>query len=95
MTKRRAKSPDWVHRAEPAQGIERIEAFFIGNAYAMHRHDTYAIGRTPAGVQCFQYRRSAVAAGFADQSHMTRHFTKTYGIPPARWLRMVQSANGR
>jgi AraC-like DNA-binding protein len=61
-TKRRGESPDWVHRAEPAQGIERIEAFFTGNAYAMHRHDTYAIGRTLAGVQCFQYRRSVRAS---------------------------------
>lgn len=24
----------------------------------MHRHDTYAIGLTLAGVQCFHYRRS-------------------------------------
>jgi len=24
----------------------------------MHRHDTYAIGRTLAGVQSFSYRRS-------------------------------------
>lgn len=62
MTTRRAESSDWVHRAEPAQGVERIEAFFAGNAYAMHRHDTYAIGRTLAGVQCFQYRRSLRAS---------------------------------
>ena len=50
--------PDWVRRAEPIEGIERIEAWFHGNAYAMHRHDTYAIGRTLAGVQSFSYRRS-------------------------------------
>ncbi len=62
MTTRRAESPDWVHRAEPAQGVERIEAFLTGNAYSMHRHDTYAIGRTLAGVQCFQYRRSLRAS---------------------------------
>ncbi|CAB3766692.1 AraC family transcriptional regulator [Burkholderia paludis] len=45
-------------RAQPADGIERIEAWFRGKAYAMHRHDTYAIGRTLAGVQSFSYRRS-------------------------------------
>lgn len=50
--------PDWVRRAEPIQGVERIEAWFHGKAYAMHRHDTYAIGRTLAGVQRFSYRRS-------------------------------------
>ena len=29
---------------------------------------------------------AALAAGFHDQSHMTRHFTRTYGVPPLRWL---------
>ncbi len=48
---------DWLLRAEPVQGVERIEAFFQGNAYALHRHDTYAIGRTLTGVQSFNYRR--------------------------------------
>ncbi|PHV31797.1 AraC family transcriptional regulator [Janthinobacterium rivuli] len=57
---KRASAPalsDWVRCAEPVQGIERIEAWFQGKAYAMHRHDTYAIGRTLAGVQRFSYRR--------------------------------------
>lgn len=31
---------------------------------------------------------AAIAAGFADQSHMTRHFGATYGMPPGRWLAM-------
>ncbi|ROL63309.1 AraC family transcriptional regulator [Pseudomonas chlororaphis] len=46
---------DWVQRAPPAQGLERIEAYFSGHGYDMHRHDTYAIGRTLSGVQSFQY----------------------------------------
>jgi AraC-like DNA-binding protein len=54
----RRPSPDWVKRAEPIEGVERIEAWFHGKAYGMHRHDTYAIGRTLAGVQSFSYRRS-------------------------------------
>lgn len=33
---------------------------------------------------------AALSAGFADQSHMTNHFTRAYGIPPARWLRLLQ-----
>ncbi|MCC8396292.1 AraC family transcriptional regulator [Paraburkholderia sp. MMS20-SJTR3] len=49
---------DWIDRSESAGGVERIEAFFHGNAYSMHRHDTYAIGLTLAGVQCFHYRNS-------------------------------------
>ncbi|MGF6371550.1 AraC-like DNA-binding protein [Paraburkholderia sp. RAU6.4a] len=47
---------DWISRSESTHGVERIEAFFHGNAYSMHRHDTYAIGLTLAGVQCFHYR---------------------------------------
>ncbi|WP_354682446.1 AraC family transcriptional regulator [Cupriavidus necator] len=58
MTRRNAPKPaDWVLRAEPADGVEGIEAFFEGKAYGWHRHDTYAIGRTLAGVQSFNYRR--------------------------------------
>ncbi|WP_109480667.1 AraC family transcriptional regulator [Paraburkholderia sp. C35] len=54
------KSPrqDWIHRAPAQGGIERIEAFFQHTGYALHRHDTYAIGYTVAGVQSFHYRRS-------------------------------------
>lgn len=52
------KCPDWVRHARPTEGVERIEAWFHGKAYAMHRHDTYAIGRTLAGVQSFNYRRN-------------------------------------
>ena len=28
---------------------------------------------------------AAIASGFADQAHMTRHFKRAYGITPARW----------
>lgn len=31
---------------------------------------------------------AAAAAGFSDQSHMTRQFTQAFGMPPARWARM-------
>ncbi len=143
---------DWVRRAPQHGAVERIEAYFAGHGYDPHRHDTYAIGQTLAGVQSFRYRRSqrhslpggclvlhpdelhdgeagsqegfryrmlyvepaliqrrldiarrlmlggqtlaeaALAAGFTDQSHMTRHFGQSYGLPPARWLRMLGRA---
>jgi AraC-like DNA-binding protein len=38
------------------EGIERAEAWFPGQAFSPHRHDTYAIGVTLAGVQTFRYR---------------------------------------
>jgi AraC-like DNA-binding protein len=34
---------------------------------------------------------AALAAGFHDQSHMTRHFTRTYGVSPSRWLERVRA----
>ena len=47
---------DWVQAAPWQPGIYRIEAFFAGEAYAPHRHDTYSIGYTIGGVQSFDYR---------------------------------------
>lgn len=39
-----------------AAGIERFEAALQGEAFATHRHDTYAVGITLHGVQTFRYR---------------------------------------
>ena len=47
---------DWVRTAPLQPAFERIEAYFSGHAYDPHRHDTYAIGYTLSGVQCFDYR---------------------------------------
>jgi AraC-like DNA-binding protein len=49
---------DWVLRAEPLPQMERFEAFFHGHGFEMHRHDTYAIGRTLSGVQSFHYGKT-------------------------------------
>lgn len=49
-----ADADNWVFRS--SGGIDRIEARFNGAAFAPHRHDTYAIGITLAGVQTFDYR---------------------------------------
>jgi AraC-like DNA-binding protein len=40
-------------------GLERMKAFFRGHSFAPHRHDTYAVGFTTAGVQAFDYRGSS------------------------------------
>ncbi|WP_454816505.1 helix-turn-helix domain-containing protein [Labrys neptuniae] len=47
---------DSVRTAPPLPGIERMEAWFHGNAFELHRHDTYAVGVTLDGVQSFRYR---------------------------------------
>jgi len=31
---------------------------------------------------------AALIAGFTDQSHMTRQFSKAFGLSPARWMKM-------
>lgn len=54
MVRRAQLDQDWVKRAPGA--ADRIEARFSGAAFAPHRHDTYAIGITLAGVQTFDYR---------------------------------------
>src|SRR5262245_53534108 len=47
---------DRVTSSQPGDGVELLRAWFGGRAYARHRHDTYAIGVTEAGVQVFDYR---------------------------------------
>jgi len=47
---------DRIRMGAGALGIERIEAHFRGQAFSPHRHDTYGIGITLAGVQTFRYR---------------------------------------
>ena len=47
---------DWVCTSELGEGVALLRAWFGGRAFAKHRHDTYAIGVTEAGVQTFDYR---------------------------------------
>ncbi|HKI58008.1 MAG TPA: AraC family transcriptional regulator [Trueperaceae bacterium] len=49
-------SRGWLRYGEGAPGIERLAASFCGRPFAAHRHDTYAVGVTLAGVQTFSYR---------------------------------------
>jgi AraC-like DNA-binding protein len=47
---------DWFQVAPDTDGLLRVEADLDLFRYAPHRHDTYAIGLTLAGVQSFHYR---------------------------------------
>jgi len=49
---------DSIRFGPSAQGIERLDVYLSAQAFEPHRHDTYAIGLTTAGVQIFQYRGS-------------------------------------
>lgn len=37
--------------------------------------------------------RVAADAGFADQSHMTRQFKRTYGLTPGRWMALTTASS--
>jgi AraC-like DNA-binding protein len=52
----RSCARDAIRVGAGAPGIERVEASFGGPAFSLHRHDTYAVGVTTAGVQQFRYR---------------------------------------
>jgi AraC-like DNA-binding protein len=49
---------DWIASTGPVEGVELFRAWFAGEAYAKHRHDTYALGLTDCGVQVFDYAGS-------------------------------------
>ena len=49
---------DSIRFGPKAYGVERAEVYFSTSAFEPHRHDTYAIGITTAGVQIFRYRGS-------------------------------------
>jgi AraC-like DNA-binding protein len=50
------RAGDRMRIGAAADGIERLEARFSSQAFAPHRHDSYAIGVTRSGVQSFRYR---------------------------------------
>jgi AraC-like DNA-binding protein len=49
---------DSIRFGASAPGLERAEVYLTTCAFEPHRHDTYAIGITTAGVQVFRYRGS-------------------------------------
>jgi AraC-like DNA-binding protein len=66
----------WIAGTKPADGVELFRAWFAGQAYARHRHDTYAVGLTDCGVQVFDYRGAArvslpgqVVVLYPDEAH--------------------------
>src|SRR5579859_6832206 len=47
---------NWMQSIQTDYGVEFFEAWFQGNAYQKHRHDTYTICLTTTGVLAFDYR---------------------------------------
>jgi AraC-like protein len=57
-----ASSADFLIVDLPTVGLQRLRAGFSGHAYDRHRHETYAVGVTEAGLQCFHYRGTGRAS---------------------------------
>ena len=47
---------DSIRFGPSAYGVERAEVHLSARGFDPHRHDTYGIGVTTAGVQVFRYR---------------------------------------
>jgi AraC-like DNA-binding protein len=87
--------------ADPATrpDIETLEAVAGLDRWALARQFRAAFGTSPSRFRTMRQldraRRmmraglplaeSAAAAGFADQSHMSRLFKRAYGLTPAKW----------
>lgn len=50
---------DWLRYRASGAGLDWAEAAFRDHRFSPHRHDTYAVGITTRGVQCFRYRGAA------------------------------------
>jgi AraC-like DNA-binding protein len=75
--------------------------------FTLARHFRWAFGTSPdryrtlrrlalarAAIESGQpLARAASEAGFADQSHMTRQFKRTYGLTPGRWMSLTTGSS--
>ena len=99
---------DWVVTSHPGDGVELLRAWFGERAYERHRHDTYAISVTEAGVQTFDYRGRVeratpgeVVVLHPDEMHDGRPGTEAgFGyrivyVEPARIAAAVRAIQGR
>lgn len=71
-----------VHPAHLARSFRRHLGSSVGEFARASR-----LNRARIALECDQDSIAAIAAenGFADQSHFTRHFTRSYGVSPAKW----------
>jgi AraC-like DNA-binding protein len=87
----------------PASRLEQVAGI---DRFMIARHFRLAFGTSPDRYRTMRrlaltrtaiesglpLARAAADAGFADQSHMTRQFKKTYGLTPGHWATAVAAA---
>lgn len=94
-----------AHASEqtPAPMLEEIAGI---DRFTIARHFRWAFGTSPDRYRTMRrlalartaiesgqsLARAAADAGFADQSHMTRQFKRTYGLTPGRWIGLTASS---
>jgi len=99
---------DWIASATPVGGVELFQAWFSGEAYRKHRHDTYAVGVTDRGVQVFDYRGAVrtsmpgdVVVLYPDEPHDGRAGTpdgfgyRIVYVEPSRLAEALRVLRGR
>ena len=93
--------------AHPREQIlaSELEQIAGTDRYTIARHFRRAFGTSPDRYRTMRrlalartaiengtpLAQAAADAGFSDQSHMTRQFTKAYGMTPARWAAAVRA----
>ncbi len=93
------RRPPGMAALEAAHGISR---FAIARQFRTHfgiSPSRYVIQRRLDHVRQRIARgdslaEAALAAGFSDQSHMTRHFLAAFGLTPGRWRAALRSTAG-
>lgn len=92
-----------AHRTVASEELERISGL---DRFALARHfraatgtspHRYQVGRRLARAQTMiaegvALSETAAATGFADQSHLTRHFSARFGLTPGRWAALARRA---
>lgn len=87
----------------PASALEHITGT---DRFTLARHFRRAFGTSPDRYRTMRrlalartaiesglpLAQAAAQTGFADQSHMTRQFKRTYGLTPARWTALTASS---
>ncbi|MEJ8474169.1 AraC family transcriptional regulator [Roseibium algae] len=88
--------------AEDAVSSVQLEAIANMDRFSLARQFRQAFGTSPHRYQVMRrldrvklaivdgecLASAAATGGFADQSHMTRHFKRTYGMTPGNWQRL-------
>ena len=102
-----ARAREFLTAAAPRTvASEELEKVTGLDRFALSRHfravtgtspHRYQVGRRLARAQTMiaegiALSETAAATGFADQSHLTRHFSARFGLTPGRWATLARRA---